>query len=76
MALADQRRLDLVRLVGRQREFPELVDFGARGVADPDNDIGQRRGRQVDDAFAALADHLEAVFVRALCGFMLCFWFS
>jgi len=33
----------------------------ARGVADPDDDIAQRRGRQVDDAFAAIADHVEAV---------------
>jgi len=61
MALTDQRRPDLVRLPGRQPEFLELVDFSARGVADPDDDIGQRRGRQVDDAFAALADHVEAV---------------
>jgi hypothetical protein len=50
-----------LRLVRRQREFFELVYFGTRAVADSDDSIDKRCSRQVDDAFAAVAVHIEAV---------------
>ena len=41
-------------------EEVELVDLRARRVADLDNRVSERRGRQVDHAFPALADEIEA----------------
>src|SRR5829696_140340 len=47
--------------VGRKTEFGELVDRRSRRVADADYGVCKRRGRQVDDALAAVSDHMEAV---------------
>ena len=61
VAFGDQRRADALGLLRREPEMFELVDLGARGVADPDDDVRELGRRQVDHAFPALADHLEAV---------------
>ena len=65
VAFGDQRRADALGLLRREPEMFELVDLGARGVADPDDDVRELGRRQVDHAFPALADHLEAVVRRA-----------
>ena len=60
MALPDQRRSNVMSF-GRQAEGRELVDLPPRGVADPDDLVGQYGRGQIDHAFAAIADHPEAV---------------
>jgi hypothetical protein len=60
-ALLDQRCFDLLTLTGRQVEARKFPDVAARAVADA-NDLGREIvGRDVDHAFAAFMDHLEAV---------------
>ena len=61
VALDDQRRRDAISLLRGEPEAVELVDLRAGRVSDPDNRVGERRGRQVDHAFPALADEIEAV---------------
>jgi len=46
---------------GREVEFLEFVDAPARGIADADDGVQHIGGGDVDDAFPALADHLETV---------------
>lgn len=65
IALANQRRLHLFCLVGCQSEMVELIDLGAGAVPDTDHLVGQCCCRQVDDAFAAAADHLETMVMVA-----------
>src|SRR4051812_32958928 len=61
MALPDQWRPDVMSFSGCQAECRELVNLPPRGVADPDDLVGQYGRGQVDHAFAAIADHPEAV---------------
>ena len=61
VALRDQRRADLVSLLGGQLELGELVDARARAVADLRDGGGKLEGRHIDYAFAAAADELVAV---------------
>ena len=60
VALDDQRPRDAISLLHGEPEEVELVDLRARRVADLDNRVSERRGRQVDHAFPALADEIEA----------------
>src|SRR5271154_6356291 len=61
VTLPDQRRLDVGGGLRRQPEFFELVDRGARAIANADDRVGQIHGRQVNDALPAAADEIEAV---------------
>src|SRR5829696_10378838 len=61
MALPDQRRSDVMSFGSREPELSELVDVGTGCIADPNDLVGQYGGGQVDHAFAAVADHGEAV---------------
>src|SRR4051812_29563111 len=61
MALSDQWRSDVMSCGRCQAERGELIDLPPRGVADPDDLVGQYGRGQVDHAFATVADHGEAV---------------
>ena len=61
VALADDRRVDLLGVLRRQAEVLELVEVRPRGVADAHDRVRQRGRGEVDDARAALANHPEAV---------------
>ena len=61
IAFTNERRRDLLACYRAQPELFELVDVAAGGIADPNNFRRKVFGRDVDDAFPALADHVEAV---------------
>ena len=61
MAIGNKRRLDQMSLLGCQAKLAELVDVRTGRVADPHNGVLQICRGQIGHAFAALAEHLEAV---------------
>src|SRR4029453_16709 len=61
VAFLDQRRADAGSRDCGQSKLGEFVDVSSRAVADA-HDLGSEiDGRDVDDALAAVSDHLEAV---------------
>ncbi len=61
VAFLDQRRADVGSRDCGQSKLGEFVDVSSRAVADA-HDLGSEiDGRDVDDALAAVSDHLEAV---------------
>jgi len=63
IAFPDERSGDVGCFLRCQAEFGEFVVGVAVAVADADHRIDQREFGDVDDAFAAFADHLEGVIV-------------
>lgn len=55
------RRRGCASRVDREPEMFKLVDLGAGGVADPDDDVGKFCRRQIDHAFPAPLDHAKTV---------------
>lgn len=64
VAFLNQRGFDLFAFERRQPEFLELVDLGARAIANPDDFIHQVGGRNVKNTFAAFAYQIETVVGR------------
>src|SRR5262245_24934540 len=58
-ALADEGSLDRLRGLAGQAEPVELVDVGAAASANAYDLVGQRRRRQIDDAFPTPTNQLE-----------------
>ena len=61
VALLDQRRTDLARGHRREPEFFEFVDFASRAIAYADDLIHEIGRGQIDHAFLAPPQHLEAM---------------
>ena len=64
VSLDDQRRHDAIGLLRGEPEVVKLVDLRAGRVSDPENRVGERRGRQVDHGFPVLAEWKREEFIK------------
>lgn len=64
MALLDNRRAYPFCRAGGQAKFGKFVHRAATAIANAADNISEYSGRQVDNAFPALSDHIETVIAR------------